>query len=386
MLKKRNIYQRKVDLSNQNLEVIPEFIFNFKNLRKLNLSNNKLKSIPKNISDLNKLESLDLSNNKIELLYANIFNLNKLRVLILNNNNLISFPKQIEKLVNLKILSLSGNLLQDLPPEFMNLNKLEELNISKNKFDYLPKSILSITSLKSLWVNNNSFKKFPIKEIREKLPKLSKLYCYGTIQNKYGDIDHSYRKLSKIKGNSLMNFSKGTNINEIKKGADRNQNVIHENGTGLEKKKSLKTKIFISYSHEDINWLKKVKKHLKVLNFDNTNIDVWEDTQIKSGDKWKVEIANSLAECKIAILLISTDFLASDFIQENELPPLLKAAEEKGTKILPLIIGHSRFLKNKNISIFQAVNDPASPLEDLKKNEQDKILVKLTDDIEDLLS
>jgi hypothetical protein len=59
-------------------------------------------------------------------------------------------------------------------------------------------------------------------------------------------------------------------------------------------------------------------------------IDLWVDTKINVGEKWKEKIQQALDRAAIAILLISADFLASDFIIDNELPPLLKAAEEKG--------------------------------------------------------
>ncbi len=55
-----------------------------------------------------------------------------------------------------------------------------------------------------------------------------------------------------------------------------------------------------------------------------------EPTKIKAGDKWKEKIERALEKSAIAILLISADFLASDFIVDNELPPLLKSAEGKG--------------------------------------------------------
>jgi internalin A len=146
-----------------------------------------------------------------------------------------------------------------------------------------------------------------------------------------------------------------------------------------------RTKIFISYSHNDKEWLTRVQKHLKTLENEGIDVDVWDDTRIKAGDKWKLEIKRALDEAKIAILLISTDFLASDFIAKNELPPLLKAAEQNGAVILPLILKPSRFTKHKELSEFQAVNDPTRPLIKLEEAEQEEILVKLTGIIEDNL-
>jgi hypothetical protein len=96
-------------------------------------------------------------------------------------------------------------------------------------------------------------------------------------------------------------------------------------------------------------------------------------------------INKALAAAKVAILLVSTDFLASDFIRTNELPPLLKAAENEGATILPVILKPCRFSKNKNLAEYQTVNDPETePLSKLSEDEQDEILLALIDRIDEL--
>jgi hypothetical protein len=59
-------------------------------------------------------------------------------------------------------------------------------------------------------------------------------------------------------------------------------------------------------------------------------LDIWDDQRIIPGMKWKDEIDAALRQCKIAILLISSEFLASDFILDEELPKMLQAAESGG--------------------------------------------------------
>jgi|GEM_PF-3075186 len=123
---------------------------------------------------------------------------------------------------------------------------------------------------------------------------------------------------------------------------------------------STRTRIFISYSHADLKWLKRLQEHLRPLEREGTLI--WDDTRLKGGSQWREEIRQALAETRVAVLLVSAAFIASDFIVENELPPLLKAADSDGATILPVIISASRFDLMPELSRFQAANDPRQPL------------------------
>src|SRR3982751_6085536 len=144
---------------------------------------------------------------------------------------------------------------------------------------------------------------------------------------------------------------------------------------------STRTKVFISYSHADKEWLERLKRHLKPLIRDG-RLDCWDDNHIRPGDDWKQEIRNALDTAQVAVLLISADFFASDFIDENELPPLLAAALAKGVRILPVIISASRFARNPDLSRFQAVNSPSEPLKGMSQAEQEKVLDHLAQTIE----
>jgi len=116
------------------------------------------------------------------------------------------------------------------------------------------------------------------------------------------------------------------------------------------------------------------------------DLDIWDDTKIRPGSPWNEEIRQAVGAAKIAILLVSADFLASEFIAAKELPPLLSAARDEGAVILPIIISPSRFLKTKSLAEFQAVNDPAMPLIDMSEVQREDVFVKVVDFIEESLS
>ena len=119
--------------------------------------------------------------------------------------------------------------------------------------------------------------------------------------------------------------------------------------------------VFVSYSHRDRKHLDRLRVHLRPLERQGL-IDLWEDTRLQSGTRWRDEIGDAIARCKVAVLLISADFLASAFIVENELPPLINAARSNGVIIFPIIISPCRFTKTQVVSEVQAVNDPERPL------------------------
>jgi diguanylate cyclase (GGDEF)-like protein len=138
-------------------------------------------------------------------------------------------------------------------------------------------------------------------------------------------------------------------------------------------------KVFISYSHRDVEWLNKLQTMLKPLVRTNTIIS-WDDTNIRPGDQWKTEIVEALATARVAVLLVSPNFLASDFITEQELPRILEASAEKGLKIIWIAISHSLY-RETEIAKYQAANDPTKPLDFLPSSEQNRVLVNICDQI-----
>ena len=144
-------------------------------------------------------------------------------------------------------------------------------------------------------------------------------------------------------------------------------------------------KIFISYCHKDKEYLDRLLVHLKPLKKQGL-VDPWVDTKLVAGDDWKKEIKTALNEARAAILLVSADFLASDFIVDNELPPLLQAAKEKGSRIIPVILKPCRFLRDKNLRAFQSVNLPEEPLSLVSENERELIYDTVAQQVEELFS
>jgi hypothetical protein len=173
------------------------------------------------------------------------------------------------------------------------------------------------------------------------------------LKHEYNNIYTSYQKLlCRIKENRNI---KGVLSNNL-------------NSTISRQKKTDEINIFISYSHADKMWLERLEKHLKILKRYFSDIEYWDDTKINGGDKWKQEIEKAIKKANVAILLVSTDFLASDFVTSDEIPPLLRKAGEEGTRILPLIVSPCAYTISE-LNEFQAINDPNMTLSDLRGDE-----------------
>ncbi|MEV4511278.1 HEAT repeat domain-containing protein [Dactylosporangium sp. NPDC049525] len=137
-----------------------------------------------------------------------------------------------------------------------------------------------------------------------------------------------------------------------------------------------RSQIFVSYSHADAEWLRRLRLQLTPLET-RQFVDVWADTNLNPGDLWRDEIEAALERAGAAILLITKHFLASTFITEVELPKLLAAARADGCRIWPVIVGPSVFAQIPELAQFQAFNDASQPLTGLTEHQQDEVLSRL---------
>ena len=133
--------------------------------------------------------------------------------------------------------------------------------------------------------------------------------------------------------------------------------------------------LFISYSRADREWVDRLKTMLAPL-VRGDDFRLWDDSQIPPGARWQEEIARALTTARVAVLLVSADFLHSDYVNNKELPPLLRAAQEEGLVLLWVCVRHC-LVEDTPIHDFQAAIDPGRPLAALAPWEQDEALAKV---------
>ena len=76
-------------------------------------------------------------------------------------------------------------------------------------------------------------------------------------------------------------------------------------------------KIFIAYCYPDQKWLARVRAAMEPMAPED--FTVWDERKFRAGNSWRAELTNVLAECDLAVMLVSDLFLDSDFVN-GEVP------------------------------------------------------------------
>ena len=315
--------REKLDLEKKGLTELPEEIGKLKNLTELYLAFNQISKIPNAIANLTNLTGLYLDHNQISEIPSAITELTNLTELYLNNNQISKIPNSISELKKLKIINLSNNQISEIPETIIQLENLERREEE---------------GIVGIGIRNNPIINPPY-EIAEQ--GIDAIHIYFQKQ-----------QLSRYKDNNTM----------IK--------------TAL-----IRDKIFVSYSHKDKKWLNEFQTHIKPF-VRADGFEIWDDTKIKSGSAWLEEIEKALASAKVAVLLVSPHFIASDFIHNKELPPLFDAAEKKGLTIFWIPIRHSAYQKTE-LEKYQSAHPPAQPLDSLTISKRNIAWVKICEKIEE---
>src|SRR5450755_906000 len=95
--------------------------------------------------------------------------------------------------------------------------------------------------------------------------------------------------------------------------------------------------MFISYAHEDEPLRSEWQKHLSLLQRQGL-ISTWQDRQITAGTKWAQEIDEHLKSASIILLLVSADFVASDYCYGVEMQRALDRDKAGQARVIPIIV------------------------------------------------
>ncbi len=95
--------------------------------------------------------------------------------------------------------------------------------------------------------------------------------------------------------------------------------------------------IIISYAREDELLRQHLEKHLRALQQQGI-INIWHGRNISAGEEWKQTIDVRLNTAKIILLLISPDFIASDYCYSTEMECAMRLHERNEARVIPVIL------------------------------------------------
>lgn len=98
-----------------------------------------------------------------------------------------------------------------------------------------------------------------------------------------------------------------------------------------------KPNIFVSYSHRDALFLADIKAALET-HYQTDQVTYFDDTYITAGEEWERTIRNSLENASAAILLVSDNFLKSEYIKTIEQPQIVDRFQRGKLKIIPVLL------------------------------------------------
>ena len=124
-----------------------------------------------------------------------------------------------------------------------------------------------------------------------------------------------------------------------------------------------KINLFISYSHEDKSYFESLKKYIN--NKNCPNINIWDDGEIEPGMEWDQQIKNKLNDAQLILLLISQDFLNSNYIDEIELKEAFKRHDEKKCRVIPIFTKNCYLSNHPQITKLQGLPAGMKFLSDL---------------------
>jgi len=138
--------------------------------------------------------------------------------------------------------------------------------------------------------------------------------------------------------------------------------------------------IFCSYARKDIAFLNKLKQHLTSLQREGLVSTLWYDHEISAGTEWEKEIDAHLNSAQIILLLVSPDFIASEYCYSKEVQQAMERHEKGEATVIPIILRPVSW-QGTPFSKLHALPKDARPITDTRWNTQDFGYYSITEGI-----
>jgi hypothetical protein len=119
--------------------------------------------------------------------------------------------------------------------------------------------------------------------------------------------------------------------------------------------------IFVCYARKDEKFVKKIKTHLNPLQRQG-RVNIWHDRNINAGIQWQHEIDVHLNTAQIILLLVSPDFMASNYCYSIEMKRAMERHESGEARVVPIILRPLHGWEEGPFGKLQALPTDASPV------------------------
>ncbi|MDQ3011204.1 MAG: toll/interleukin-1 receptor domain-containing protein, partial [Acidobacteriota bacterium] len=145
-----------------------------------------------------------------------------------------------------------------------------------------------------------------------------------------------------------------------------------------------KPTIFISYSRKDAEWKDRLASHFGVAEKQG-QLNQWFDTLISAGEDWEPQIEAAMNAASIAVLLVTDNYLNSEYVREKEIPILLRRRATDGLRVIPILIKPCDWEAVGWLKKMNLLPDPKRPISTGNEHQIDSDFATIAKEIRELL-
>ncbi|MFK8102796.1 MAG: WG repeat-containing protein [Saprospiraceae bacterium] len=142
--------------------------------------------------------------------------------------------------------------------------------------------------------------------------------------------------------------------------------------------------IFIAYAREDKAYLEELRVQLSILERIKLVDKIWYDGLIQAGTNWENEIHQALENSDIILLLVSADFIASDFCYDKEMKRAIELNETGKVRTIPIILRPCLWERTP-LSVLEALPEGAFPIASTHWEDKDEPYKLVVEAIEKII-
>lgn len=139
-------------------------------------------------------------------------------------------------------------------------------------------------------------------------------------------------------------------------------------------------RVFISFAPKDAKMKEQLVLHLKVL-VRFIGIEIQSADQMKPGTDWRTEIDHALAQADVILLLLSPDYLASDLVQDLEVPKLFERRLKAGAHVIPVLLRSCLWEMHPWFGTLKPLPASGLPIASLQRDKDNRALTEVAAEI-----